>query len=199
MKPSIEHYRGFPLWCDLASVARALRCQVCEDARNRPIETMPNGYPAENRKKSMIAALKRLFAADSTIEEDPRRRLAMAGALLMLEVARADFSLDDSERSVLRQRLRSYFDGRGSDMDELIEQAMAQHDVSVSLHQQVDFINDRFDAAEKRELIRDLWLMAYADGELHHYEEAVIRRLAELLYVPHVAFIKTKLEVTGQA
>lgn len=147
----------------------------------------------------MIAALKRLFATDSVIEEDPRWRLAMAGALLMLEVASADFSLDENERSVLRQRLRKYFDGRGAEMDELIEHAMEQHDQSVSLHQQVDFINDRLDATEKRELIRDLWLMAYADGELHHYEEAVIRRLAELMYVPHVAFIKTKLEVIGQA
>lgn len=146
----------------------------------------------------MIAALRRLFAADSSNEEDPKRRLAMAGALMMLEVANADFSLDDDERAVLRQRLKKYFDGRGADMDELIEEAMAQHDATVSLHQQVDFINDRFGANEKRGLIRDLWLMAYADGELHHYEEAVIRRLADLLYVPHQVFIKTKLEVTGQ-
>ena len=43
-----------------------------------------------------------------------------------------------------------------------------------------------------------MWGIAFADGELHHYEEAVIRRLADLLYVPHRDFILTKHEVSGQ-
>jgi len=34
--------------------------------------------------------------------------------------------------------------------------------------------------------------MAYADHELDKYEEHLLRRLAELLHVPHKDFIQTK-------
>lgn len=143
----------------------------------------------------MLAAFKRLFDAHAPSEAKPSNRLAMAGALLMLEVASADFELADSERSVLRERMRRHFAGSAADLDELIDEAMQEHDLIVSVHQQVDLINDRYDADDKRALIRDMWKLAYADGQLHHYEEAVIRRLADLLYVPHSDFIRTKLEV----
>ncbi len=147
---------------------------------------------------TMLAAFKRLFDPQTVAGEDQRKeRLAIAGALLMLEVASADFELADAEHAVLRDRMRRHFDGSAQALDDLIEEAMAQHDVSVSLHQQVDLLNDLYDAQDKRELIRDLWRLAYADGELHHYEEGVIRRLAELLYVPHRDFIQTKLDVVN--
>jgi uncharacterized tellurite resistance protein B-like protein len=38
-----------------------------------------------------------------------------------------------------------------------------------------------------------LWAIAYADGTLHLYEEHLIRKIADLLYVPHAAFIAAKL------
>ena len=45
------------------------------------------------------------------------------------------------------------------------------------------------------ELIKNMWEVAYADGNLDRYEEHLIRRVAELLYVSHSDFIKTKLAV----
>lgn len=147
----------------------------------------------------MIAAIKHFFATDERTIEDPAEHLAMAGALLLLEVACADFSIGQEERKVLRQRLKQRFQQSDFDVDALIDEALTQHDLSVSLDKQIDVINRQYDAEAKRGLIRDLWLMAFADGELHHYEEGAIRRLAELLYVPHRDFIQTKLEVTGCA
>lgn len=145
----------------------------------------------------MIAAIKRLFAAEDSATEDTDR-LHMAGALLMLEVACADFSLGSRERSVLQGRLAERLKLADAELEKLVEQAMAQHDLSVSLHEQVALLNEHYDPAAKKALLRDLWTVAYADGELHHYEEAVIRRLADLLYVPHRDFILTKHQVTGQ-
>ena len=42
-------------------------------------------------------------------------------------------------------------------------------------------------------LIENLWRIAFADGELHHYEEHVIRRIAGLIHVSHMDFIAAKL------
>ena len=37
-----------------------------------------------------------------------------------------------------------------------------------------------------------MWEVAFADGKLDPFEEALIRKTAELLYVDHAQFIKTK-------
>ena len=49
---------------------------------------------------------------------------------------------------------------------------------------------------EKVTLIENLWRVAYADGELHHYEEHLVRRIADLIHVSHRDFITAKLRVT---
>lgn len=142
----------------------------------------------------MIAVFKRLFAAPETAPSEADLRLA--GAVLMLEVGYADFSLGADERKAFQARLAQRFALSGAELHDLIEQAIRQREVTVSLHEQVALINDQYDAPAKRQLIRDLWEMAFADGELHHHEEAVIRRLADLLHVPHRDFIRTKHEAS---
>ena len=87
----------------------------------------------------MIAALKKLFAPPA--EVDQTDALRMAGALLLLEVATADFKLEADEREVLRERIGSAYGLAGEELNQLIEQAMRQHDLSVSLHEQIDLIN----------------------------------------------------------
>ena len=47
--------------------------------------------------------------------------------------------------------------------------------------------------ADRCTLIEQLWGIAYADGVIDKYEEAAIRKVSELLYVPHSAFVKAKL------
>jgi hypothetical protein len=44
-----------------------------------------------------------------------------------------------------------------------------------------------------------MWRVAYADRRLDKYEEYQIRRLAELLHVPHQAYIRAKLRAKRQA
>ncbi len=46
------------------------------------------------------------------------------------------------------------------------------------------------------ELIKAMWEVAHADGEIDPLEDAVIRKAAELLYVDHSQFIRAKLMVT---
>ena len=40
-----------------------------------------------------------------------------------------------------------------------------------------------------------MWRVVYADGTLHHHEEYLVRRLSDLLRVPHRVMIATKLEI----
>ena len=60
-------------------------------------------------------------------------------------------------------------------------------------------IRDRFTDAEKSALLRSMWQVAFADGNVDKYEEHLIRKIAALIYVPHSEFIRTKLEAGAAA
>ena len=45
---------------------------------------------------------------------------------------------------------------------------------------------------EKIRLIELLWQIAYANESLHKYEEHLVRKIADLLHVPHKAYIAAK-------
>jgi uncharacterized tellurite resistance protein B-like protein len=55
-------------------------------------------------------------------------------------------------------------------------------------------INDHYSAEQKLKLVAAMWTVAYADGDLDKYEEALIRQVAELIYVPHQDYIRSKLD-----
>lgn len=78
----------------------------------------------------------------------------------------------------------------------LLEQAKNQSKDVSSLYEFTSQLR-HLDQPERIAVIKALWEVAYADKHLDPLEESVIRKAAELLYVDHKDFIKTKLEVTG--
>lgn len=119
----------------------------------------------------------------------------LATAVLLHEIARADFDIADHESAVLRRLLA---EESGLDDDEcevLLRRAEALAGGSASLHDFIDTLNRRLDAEGRRRLMRMIWQVAYADGHLDAHEDHLARRLAELLHVPHSAFIQEKLAV----
>ena len=131
--------------------------------------------------------------------EIAQRDLELAAAVLLVEVARADYEREGAEYRVLIERLRSRFELTESEAGELLQRAEAVTDQAVSLHQHVDLINQHYQPEQKFDLLCALWAVAYGDGELHHYEEHLIRRLADLLYIPHSDFIRAKHRIlSGQ-
>ena len=60
-------------------------------------------------------------------------------------------------------------------------------------------INSNYTLEQKVSLVECLWRIAYADETLHKYEEHLVRKIADLLYVPHSAFIAAKLSARGDS
>ncbi|MGM0553832.1 MAG: TerB family tellurite resistance protein [Pseudomonadota bacterium] len=130
---------------------------------------------------------------------DREVRLQRAAAALLMEVSRADFHLRDSELASVRASLIDLFGLDDAAADALLEIARESSDELVSLHPVVREVNAAFDSEQKADILRALWRAAWANQDLHKRQEAVIRHLADLLYVPHSTFIRTKLEVLGDA
>lgn len=122
----------------------------------------------------------------------------LAVAALLSEVLRADYEADPRELAMLRQVLARQFSLEPAELDALIEQAQDQVERAVDHFQYVSLLNERFSYDQRVELIAAMWRLAYADDELAALEEHRIRRLADLLYVTHSDFIRTKLNVQAE-
>ena len=147
----------------------------------------------------MIGVLKALFEpAARESEEALVHRQRLAAAALLIETARADFTEDASEQEALVRLLVRTLDLDGAEVHALVEAAAERVDEATSLYEFTRVINDYYSAAQKLQLIGDMWAVAYADGDLDKYEEHLIRRVAELTYVPHQDYIRTKLEARAR-
>ena len=98
----------------------------------------------------------------------------------------------------MRKRV-GYFDGTNPGL--LTAVICAGHDTipianGLDNHgQHARLINDEFNREQKIHLIEQLWRVAFADQELDRYEEALVRKISELLHVPHRDFIQAKHRV----
>ena len=117
---------------------------------------------------------------------------ALSTALLLLELARADFEFDDVELSRVRELLQARFGLDGAALDALLAQARDKARVSVSLHEYTGSLHNSLDADGKRELITMLWQVAWADGRVDKYEEHLLRRLVDLLHIPMADYIRAR-------
>ncbi len=117
-----------------------------------------------------------------------------AAAVLMFEVAWADHDIDDGEMQSMLDLLRQLFNLILNEVNELIDTAEKLHDASVGLHQFTALLNDQLSAQEKYEVIAALWTLANVDDRITALEEHTIRRVSELLYVPHRDFIRARIE-----
>jgi len=117
---------------------------------------------------------------------------------LLLETSMADEILDESELVTLKNTLQKDFLIEENEIDELINLAKENVEDSNSLYEFTRDINDNFDATERVKLIESMWKIAYADGNIDKYEEHIIRKVSNLIYVAHSDFIKAKLSAKEQ-
>lgn len=132
---------------------------------------------------------------DPIIEDKTSTKACVA---LLLETSMADEILDESELMALKNTLQKDFQINEDEIDELIDLAKENVEDSTSLYEFTRDINDNFDSADRIKLIESMWKIAYADGNIDKYEEHIIRKVSNLLYVAHSDFIKAKLSAKEQ-
>ena len=145
----------------------------------------------------MILKIKQFFEqhfieTDAVGNNDIEHQLQLACAALMIEVLHADHSFEQAELDTLRAVLQDSFGIDQARANELILLAEAERAEATDYYQFTSLINESYTQQQKRDLITRLWQMAYADNKVHKFEEHLVRRLANLLHVPHAAFIQSK-------
>lgn len=141
----------------------------------------------------LLTKLTALFSGTkATGDETPLRALELSCAALMFEVARSDFTIDETERESIRLLLTENFALSVEDVATVTEEAADNVDAATCLFEFTRTINDIATVNQKRQLLTMMWRVALADDALSHYEEHVIRKVADLLYLPHNDFMLAK-------
>ncbi|MDR7089129.1 MULTISPECIES: TerB family tellurite resistance protein [Cellvibrio] len=126
----------------------------------------------------------------SPVLSDHQKQLAVAS--LLVEVAMADHQFSEVELHNLTLILERKFSLSLDELTELISLAKNETNHATSLHQFTQLINQYCTTEEKFKLMKAMWEMAYADNDLDKYEDYIIRKVADLIYVPHTEFIRAK-------
>ena len=145
----------------------------------------------------MINTIKKFFKSNENTKSDnlEGNQDELTYASLLIEVIKSDDHFDRREHDELLNILSTKLSIDEKALGELSELAQKKSDESTSLYEFTREINDKYQYEEKVQLIEDLWRIAYSDERIDKYEDYVIRKVADLIYVTHSDFIKSKLKV----
>ena len=147
----------------------------------------------------MLEQLKKIFLEEPDDDGRTEADIRLAAAALLIEVARADHQQDSAEESTMATLLINTLGIDPETVDALMRSAQRKVEEATSLFEFTRLINEHYSIEQKRSLVQSMWQVAYADASLDKYEEHIIRRVAELIYLPHPDFIAAKLEARTQA
>ena len=119
--------------------------------------------------------------------------IALSTCVLLIEVSKSDDTYDESEKNKIVNIIQNKFSLDDNQMTFLLEIADKKNKEMISLYDWTSSINESYDYEQKKDLIKLLWDVAYADGRIDKYEDYTIRKISELLYVKHSDFIRMKL------
>jgi uncharacterized tellurite resistance protein B-like protein len=125
--------------------------------------------------------------------------LELATAALLAETLRADPEVSESERAAAHAAMREKFGLGEDDAARLV--ALAEEEVAQAndRFQFTSLINAQFTQEQKIRVVELMWRVAYADATLSAHEQHVIRKIAELLHVPHGDYIHAKMRARDAA
>jgi uncharacterized tellurite resistance protein B-like protein len=140
-------------------------------------------------------ALESIVPSPETVARRDALALQAAWCSLLTEVARIDPEKVAAKRNAVALAMRDQFALRDEDSAPMIANAENRENRLTSYYRPVTLINRRCSPGEKVALVEQLWRVAAADGRIDAYEEDLVRKLADLLYVEHADFILAKHRV----
>jgi uncharacterized tellurite resistance protein B-like protein len=111
---------------------------------------------------------------------------------LLMEVARLDAANAEQKREAVAKAMRQQFGIPNEQLMPMIESAGRPNNRLTSYYRPVSLINQRFEPARKAQFVEQLWRVAMIDGKIDMYEDHLVRKFADLLYVAHSDFILAK-------
>ena len=125
---------------------------------------------------------------------DPAARIRLAVAALLVEIARADHNEQASEQAAMTRLIARHFRLEPGAAAELVAEARTAVEDAVSLREFTAFLHQQLAYPDKQAIIAMLWDVALEDQDLDKYEDYLIGKIADLLYVSRGDVIRLRFE-----
>ncbi len=130
--------------------------------------------------------------------EDPEAHVRLCVAALLVEIARADHQDHDAEYEAIASLIGRYFLLDQQASAELMTEAREAVDGATSLREFTAPLHEKLSVADKQQIIGMLWEVALQDRNLDRYEDYLIGKVAELLYVPRGDVVRLRFQATAR-
>lgn len=150
----------------------------------------------------MLNFFKELFNDTLNIMEPSQdksdHKLKVAACALLLEIAGADDNFESAERNKIIDIMIDKFNLNKNEVNNIINESESTIDKSVSLYEFTDILNKQLTNNQKYEILKNLWHIAFADGNLDTYEDHYIKRISNNLHMYNKDRIAAKMEVKSE-
>ncbi len=136
---------------------------------------------------------------DDAAETDRSEAIRLSTAVLMVDVARADYDFDEEEFTTLLDLIQIHFGLSAEDATQLANEASEVAEDLVSVHEFTSLLHKNLSEEEKSEVVALLWRIAYADGSLDKYEDSLVLKISDLLYVSRGRVMQLKHDAQRSA
>ena len=147
--------------------------------------------------RQLAEKLTNALSGNAAKEGDPEQReraIRMATAVLMVNVARADNDFHESEFELLIELIERHFKLSADEASELANAADVQADEMVEVRRFTQQLHHALSDDEKVRIVDLLWKIAYADGRLSRYEDSLVLKISDLLYVNRATVMRLKFD-----
>lgn len=144
----------------------------------------------------MLSSIRDFFERNlAASPEAPVREhtLELATATLLAEVVRLDGEISPAERTAVLEAVRERFHLDPREAAELFALAESEAREATDYYQFTSLIRRNYTPEQRLEIVELMWRAAYADQALSAHEQHLVRKIADLLYVPHSAYIAAKM------
>ncbi len=128
--------------------------------------------------------LRGLLSGDQNQDSDDTdhdERVRASAAILMVQAALADGAFCDDERAKISAALTELFELDPAELSDLLDAAEQKAQEAVDLFAQTRLLTRSLSEEERLKILEILWRVVDADGAVHDYEAALIRRVTGLL------------------
>ena len=133
-----------------------------------------------------------LFKKKIEINDDKndKKNVEEAYIILMLEIARLDGKIDDSELSQIKENYKQIYGDNNflENFNRLSSEAKNES----SLHPFIEIINASSDKDNKIQALKAIWEVVLADGIVDPYEESLFMQIGDLLKIKRSDLVKIK-------
>ncbi|WP_432454267.1 MULTISPECIES: TerB family tellurite resistance protein [unclassified Agarivorans] len=140
----------------------------------------------------MLKALKELFQATTGSTEQQHLSVELAAATLLVQLSQSDNQQTNSENAIILTKMKRLFELTEVEAENLLLQAQTQAQQAISVFDFTRHVK-QLDYQLRYQFTEALWKVAYVDGTLDPFEEALIRQISDLIYLSHSDFLKAKI------